>query len=125
MNPKISLGNHHSELSKESQKQVSGTVETMKRSITSSKELRQAESRGEEFTISEKQLIQAIEKAIQSMQGERTHLQFSVHEETKQIMVKVINSESNEIIREIPPEKSLDFLAKIWERAGLIVDEKR
>ncbi|MDD2574742.1 MAG: flagellar protein FlaG, partial [Firmicutes bacterium] len=29
-----------------------------------------------------------------------------------------------EIIREIPPEKILDMVAKIWELAGLMVDRK-
>jgi flagellar protein FlaG len=40
-------------------------------------------------------------------------------------MVKVINSDTNEIIREIPPEKTLDLVAKMWEMAGIIVDERR
>ncbi|MDD4707168.1 MAG: flagellar protein FlaG, partial [Firmicutes bacterium] len=40
------------------------------------------------------------------------------------IMVKVINDETDEIIREIPPEKILDMVAKIWELAGLMVDRK-
>ena len=32
---------------------------------------------------------------------------------------------TNEIIREIPPEKILDMVAKMWDTAGLIVDERR
>jgi flagellar protein FlaG len=40
-------------------------------------------------------------------------------------MVKVKDRESGEVIRELPPEKSLDFLAKVWEMAGLLFDEKR
>jgi len=39
-------------------------------------------------------------------------------------MIKVINSETDEVIREIPPEKILDLIAKLWELAGIIVDEK-
>ena len=39
-------------------------------------------------------------------------------------MVKVINSETNEVIREIPPEKILDLVAKMWELAGILVDER-
>ena len=40
-------------------------------------------------------------------------------------MVKVIDAETNEVIREIPPEKILDLVATIWEMMGLIIDEKR
>ena len=39
-------------------------------------------------------------------------------------MVKVINEETGEIIREIPPEKILDMVAKMWELAGILVDRK-
>lgn len=40
-------------------------------------------------------------------------------------MVKVIDAETEEVIREIPPEKILDLVAMIWEMIGLIVDERR
>jgi flagellar protein FlaG len=39
-------------------------------------------------------------------------------------MVKVIDNETNEIIKEIPSEKMLDMVAKIEEMIGLIIDEK-
>ena len=40
-------------------------------------------------------------------------------------MVKVIDIETEEIVREIPSEKILDLVAMIWEMTGLIVDERR
>ena len=43
----------------------------------------------------------------------------------RQIVFKVINEDTDEVIREIPPEKSLDMLQKMWEMAGILVDEKR
>lgn len=125
MEPNLTIGNSHTELSKVTSNHGKVANESIKRSVISTEKMRQAERSGETFAISEKQLIQAIEQAIKSMQGKEMHLQFSVHESTKQIMVKVVNSENNEVIREIPPEHSLDFLAKVWERAGLIMDEKR
>ncbi|ULL19441.1 flagellar biosynthesis protein FlaG [Paenibacillus sp. H1-7] len=94
-------------------------------SVHSARELKEAELRGENIPVSDEQLIKAIERAIKSVEGAATSLQFSVHKETKQILVKVLNQETGEIIREIPPEKNLDMLAKIWERAGIIIDEKR
>ena len=39
-------------------------------------------------------------------------------------MVKVIDQNTDEIIREIPPEKILDMVAALWEMAGIIVDRK-
>lgn len=75
--------------------------------------------------ISEKAMLEAIERANKSVSGSDTRFEFSIHEKTKQIMVKVIDEESNEIIRQIPPEKILDMIAGIWDVAGLFVDEKR
>ncbi|MDQ2085091.1 flagellar protein FlaG [Herbivorax sp. ANBcel31] len=75
--------------------------------------------------ISENVLIDAIEKANKSIVGTKTQLEFSIHEGTKEIMVKVINQETDEVVREIPSEKILDMVAKMFELAGIIVDERR
>lgn len=94
-------------------------------SIKTLKQLKMAEMNGEKISISDEQLILAIDRAIKSLQGRPTSLEVSVHEKTNQIMVKVLDNETGDTIREIPPEKTLDFIAKIWELAGLIVDERR
>jgi flagellar protein FlaG len=88
-------------------------------------EIRKAERTGDNIPISDEQLIKAIERAIKSIQGPSTSLDFSVHKQTKQIMVKVLDKETGEVIREVPPEKNLDLLAKLWEMAGILVDERR
>ncbi|WP_128896377.1 flagellar protein FlaG [Longirhabdus pacifica] len=93
------------------------------RFLRSAATLEHAELLGEEITISEKQLVQAIEKAIKEL-SKSTSLEFSVHEGTQRIMVKVLDQQNGEMIREIPPEKNLDFLQKLWEMAGIFVDEK-
>lgn len=78
-----------------------------------------------ELPISEKVVIDAIEKANKAIMGANTKFEFSIHEKTKEIMVKVVDSETHKVIREIPPEKILDMVAKMWEMAGIIVDERR
>ncbi|MCD1260827.1 flagellar protein FlaG [Paenibacillus athensensis] len=93
--------------------------------INNTQELRQAELSGENVTISDAQLVKAIEHAIKAVQGKTTSLEFSIHQKTKLISVKVLDKDTGEVIREIPPEKSLDFVAKLWEMAGILVDERR
>lgn len=78
-----------------------------------------------ELPMSDKVIINAIEKANRAISGANRKFEFSIHEKTKEIMVKVIDSDTNEVIREIPNEKILDMVAKMWEMAGLIVDERR
>jgi flagellar protein FlaG len=75
--------------------------------------------------IGEQILISAIEKANKALSGSNRHFEISIHEKTNNIMVRVIDSETNQVVREIPPEKILDLIANLWELAGLIVDERR
>lgn len=91
-------------------------------SIQTTKELKQAELHGESITISDEQIIKAIEGANKALQGKETSVEFKIHEKTKQIMIKVQDKETGRIIREIPPEKILDMVAKM---SGLLMDERR
>lgn len=79
----------------------------------------------ENMPVSEKVVIEAIQKANKAISGGDRRFEFSIHEKTNEIVVKVFNSETNELIREIPNEKILDMVAKICEMAGLFVDERR
>lgn len=51
-------------------------------------------------------------------------LHFRVHEATERIMVEVIDKDTGDVIREIPPEYILDIMAKIDALFGVFVDEK-
>jgi len=53
-----------------------------------------------------------------------TRLEFKIHDETKRVMVRIVDRLSHELVSEIPPEKFLDLIAGLWKQAGLIVDEK-
>lgn len=53
-----------------------------------------------------------------------TQLQYSIDDETQRISIKVIDQDTNKVIREIPPEETLEAIKKIWEIAGIIVDKK-
>ena len=70
-----------------------------------------------------------VESALRDINSKirqtHTECQFSYHEETKRIAIKVMDQETGEVIREIPPEKTLDMIAKSLELAGILVDEKR
>lgn len=76
-------------------------------------------------TDKEHEVIQAIERANKHIRTYDRRLEFSIHDMTKQIMVKVINTENDTVIREIPSEKILDMVAHLWEVAGILIDEKR
>jgi flagellar protein FlaG len=93
--------------------------------IQTIKEMKVAEFRGEHVSISDEQLIKTIDRAIKAVEGSATSLEFSIHAKTNQIMVKVLEKDTGRVIREIPPEKTMDMVAKLWEMAGILVDERR
>lgn len=49
---------------------------------------------------------------------------FGMHEATNRVMIKLIDKDTKEVIKELPPEKTLDMIAKCLEQAGILVDEK-
>ena len=69
----------------------------------------------------------AIKEALKELAKKETNIQseFGIHEKTNRITVKLVDKKTKEVIKELPPEKTLDMIAKVWEYAGLIVDEKR
>ena len=74
---------------------------------------------------SDEEVKSAIKEANKRAIFGHASAQFSYHEATKRISVKIVDNDTKEIIREIPPEKTLDMISKMWELAGLVVDEKR
>ena len=72
----------------------------------------------------EESFINAIEKANHIQQG-TTECQFSIHQETKQIMIKLVDVNTHQVVKEIPSEKILDMVAKMCDLAGVFVDAKR
>ena len=89
--------------------------------VTSSKNAIEFDSETDQFRVVKK----TIESANKRMVGASSMFQYSIHERTKQIMIRVIDKETKELLLEIPPEKALDAIAKMWELAGIFIDEKR
>ena len=51
---------------------------------------------------------------------------FGIHEATNRITIKIMEQEdTKKVIKELPPEKTLDMLKELWELAGILVDERR
>lgn len=73
--------------------------------------------------VSTEQVKSAVENINNQLR--RTSCSFKYHEETNRISITVKDKDTDEVIREIPPEKALDMIAKAWELAGLVVDERR
>ncbi len=67
-----------------------------------------------------------IRKAVDEINKKAVNSEaiFGIHEKTNRVMIKIIDKDSKKVLKEYPPEKTLDMIAKVWEMAGLMVDEK-
>lgn len=79
----------------------------------------------ENTQTSQRQIESLIKSANNKMKHAKTKCEFSYHEPTKRVSIKIIDKETDEVIREVPPEETLNMIEKIWELAGIMVDEKR
>lgn len=72
---------------------------------------------------SNEQLKKAVSEINKKMNA-NTSCQFGIHEATNRVMIKLIDNDTKEVIKEIPAEETLDIIAKAWELAGIMVDKK-
>lgn len=70
---------------------------------------------------------EAMKKAVEEINknAKNSEAIFGIHEATNRVTIKIVDKDSKKVIKEYPPEKTLDMIAKAWEMAGLMVDEKR
>lgn len=81
-------------------------------------------NRGQQQQINNDQLKKAIAEMNRKINNSNEEAVFGVHEDTNRIMIKIMDKDTKEVIKEFPPEKTLDMIARIWEMAGILVDEK-
>lgn len=64
-----------------------------------------------------------VDDANRIIFGENRRAEFNIHEGTGKIMVKLVDLETGDVVREIPPEKIVDMMTHLRELIGLVVDE--
>lgn len=69
---------------------------------------------------------EAMRKAVDEINRHIKHSEivFGIHDKTNRTTIKIVDKDSRRVVREFPPEQTLDMIAKIWEIAGIMVDEK-
>ncbi len=76
-------------------------------------------------TQEEQSKVEHVVKSMnQFLQPLNTNVQFSFHEELNEYYVAIIDQETKEVVKEIPPKKLLDMYAEMAKFMGLFVDQK-
>lgn len=87
----------------------------------------QREEHNYNYAENARQQNEKIKKAVEKLNKNLSHSSaiFGIHEATNRLTIKIVDKDTKEVIKELPPEKTLDMIAKVWEIAGILVDEKR
>lgn len=78
----------------------------------------------EALAIDQKVLDKSIKQANKELKIYNRRIDREIHEKTHAMMYKIVDTKTDEVIREFPPKKIQDMIAKMWELAGLFVDEE-
>jgi len=70
-------------------------------------------------------MTRSVEEINRKLGFVSREMEYSFHRPTRSVSVTVFDSETREVIREIPPQSALDAIARMWELTGILVDEKR
>jgi len=79
---------------------------------------------GTKEDINEEMFNKSVEQANKTLEFYNRRIERAVHEVTHTVMYTIKDTVTNEVISEFPPKKIQDMIAKMWELAGLFVDEK-
>lgn len=105
--------------------QMAEQVDRTTNVVENTKEKGQAES-GEQGK-GQQQTNEQIRKAVEQLNKKigNSEAIFGIHEATNRVTIKIVDKDTKEVIKELPPEKTLDMIAKVWDMAGILVDERR
>lgn len=81
-----------------------------------------AEKQSRENQQVTEEMLKELEQDIETMHN--VGLKFSKHDDSGRTMIKVLNKENDEVIREIPSEDVLNLAAKIEEMIGILFDKE-
>lgn len=79
---------------------------------------------GEEQEISKEKLQQAVDVVNEFLEINHSSSKFVYHEGLERYYVTIVNRDTEEVVKEIPPKKLLDAFYEMQKMVGMIVDEK-
>jgi flagellar protein FlaG len=71
--------------------------------------------------VSHEDLSAAVKKINESMPASAQSLEFSIDDDSKDIVVKVIDQNTKEVVRQIPSQEALDIAKSLDKMRGLLI----
>ena len=74
--------------------------------------------------LNEKDLKKAVDRLNKFVETDNVRVEYDIHPQFKDIMIRIVDKKTGDVITEVPPKKILDMVAKMCELAGMIFDKK-
>lgn len=87
--------------------------------------LQQAVEKAEEQNEKNNEKLRKTISEINKKMSANTEAVYGYHDETNRVTIKIVDKDSKKVIKEFPAEETLDMIAKAWELAGLMIDERK
>lgn len=68
---------------------------------------------------------EAKDQVNRALEQLNVKLSFKLNRDLDRMIVKVVNRESGEVVRQIPPEEMLEIAKRMEEMGGILLDERR
>ncbi len=83
-----------------------------------------AKEQKEERAFSRGMLEKQMDSMNELLAFNNTAIKFNLHEDLGRMYVQIVNRDTEEVVKEIPPEKFLDMVASMLKNVGLLIDKK-
>ncbi|WP_409368021.1 flagellar protein FlaG [Lysinibacillus sp. 38-6] len=100
------------------------TVTTSKSQLVTQSQLEQQISTAEGQEISKEKLQSVVDTVNEFLQINHNASKFVLHDGLDRYFVQVVDTQTEEVVKEIPPKKLLDAFYEMQKLLGMIVDEK-
>jgi flagellar protein FlaG len=86
-----------------------------------------AKAGGDEYTkaLSSNDIHEAVGKLNNALGAYNERVSFEYREKINRVIVRIVDSQTNEVVREMPPKDVIKLLEHIQEYMGMLVDESR
>lgn len=102
----------------------SAPVEKVKMQGSNESTMNEQNKNIDNIELSKEKLQQAVQSMNEFLEINQSSSKFVYHEGLERYYITVVDRESEEVIKEIPPKKLLDAFYEMQKLVGMIVDEK-
>lgn len=74
--------------------------------------------------VSTEHVKDSVDKLNKLLEEKDIRLEYEIYGKFRDLTIRLIDNKTQEVIKEIPPRKIIDMVAKLCEMAGVLIDEK-